>query len=94
MEFWIQASRQPEIWKAAVAPYHHYQAYFSKLIQQGIDEESLEIDTDPEIAARVTLAMVMGLLLQACFDPGGAEWNRMTQEGLHMLTRTWERRKV
>ena len=39
----------------------------------------------PGDTARVLLALVMGLLLQAYFDPEGAAWGRVAQEGMQMF---------
>ena len=38
MEFWLQASRDQEIWQASVAPYRRYHKEFTALIQRGIDD--------------------------------------------------------
>lgn len=93
-EFWMQASRQPEIWQAAIAPYHRYQDLFAGIIQNGIDEGSLDEKTIPGDAARVLLALVMGLLLQAYFDPESAAWGGVVQEGMRMFIEGIKRRPL
>jgi len=94
LEFWIQAGRQPEIWQTVVAPYHRYQALFSSIFDKGIQEESLNQEISSAAAARVIIALAMGLLLQAFFDPGGANWSQVTQEGVRMLMDGLIRRQV
>jgi AcrR family transcriptional regulator len=85
LEFWIQASRRPEIWETVVAPYHRYQARFSSIFDKGIQEGSLNQEVSSTAAARVIIALAMGLLLQALIDPKGANWSQVTQEGVRML---------
>ena len=94
LEFWIQAGRQPEIWQTVVAPYHRYQALFSSIFDKGIQEESLNQEISSAAAARVIIALAMGLLLQAFFDPDGANWSQVTQEGVRMLMDGLIRRQV
>lgn len=85
LEFWIQASRRPEIWETVVAPYHRYQVRFSSIFDKGIQEGSLNQEVSSTTAARVIIALAMGLLLQALIDPKGANWSQVTQEGVRML---------
>jgi hypothetical protein len=85
LEFWMQAIRQPEIWKSAVAPYYRYMDVFSGVFQKGIAEGSLDPEIDPRSSARLVLALAMGLLLQAFFDPAGANWERVTEHGVRTL---------
>lgn len=94
LEFWIQAGRQPEIWQTVVAPYHRYQALFSSIFDKGIQEGSLNQEISSAAAARVIIALAMGLLLQALFDPDGANWSQVTQEGVRMLMDGLIRRQV
>ncbi len=85
LEFWTQASRHPAIWQKAVEPYQRYLHYFTGMIQAGIDEGAFSQVLDPEDAARTLMSVVMGLLLQATFDPQGANWQKVTQSGVKMI---------
>jgi AcrR family transcriptional regulator len=85
LEFWMQASRQPEIWQIAVAPYHRYVEVFSGLIQKGIQEGSIRPDVEPRSAAQSVIAVAMGLFLQAFFDPQGENWQQITQRAVGYL---------
>jgi len=88
LEFWTQANRQPEIWLKAVEPYRKYLAFFADVIQLGMDQEAFRDDLDPELTARFLTAIVMGLLMQATFDPEGADWQAVTRSGIKILLRS------
>lgn len=62
-EFWMQASREPEVWKTVIAPFQRYQTYFAKMIERGIQEGSLT-EMDPQAGARTLISLAVGLLLQ------------------------------
>jgi len=85
LEFWRQASREPQIWEQAVAPYRRYLEFFSKLFRSGIDDGAFTEDLDPDLAAQILMAVVMGLLLQASFDPDGADWQDTTFSGIKLF---------
>ena len=79
LAFWLQASRDEEIWQASIAPYRRYQEYFTSLIQRGIDEGAF-VDTDAGLAAHMIISMAMGLLLQSLMDPQGARWEEVARK--------------
>lgn len=85
LEFWRQASRQPEIWQEAVAPYHEYLGLFAGMVRQGVDDGDFSPKIDPDTSARILMAVAMGLLLQASFDPDGADWQAVTRSGIQLI---------
>jgi AcrR family transcriptional regulator len=85
LEFWRQASRQPEIWDEAVAPYHRYLDLFAGMVQKGVDQGDFSLETHPDSSARILMAVAMGLLLQASFDPQGADWEAVTRSGIRLI---------
>jgi hypothetical protein len=85
LEFWMQASRQPETRQAAVAPYQRYMGVFEEIYSRGIAEGSLNRDLDPRSSARLVIALAMGLLLQSFFDPSGTNWQNVTEDGIRIL---------
>ncbi|MGE5222235.1 MAG: TetR/AcrR family transcriptional regulator [Omnitrophica WOR_2 bacterium] len=91
LEFWLQASRDPQIRAAVNKPYRQYHEYFAGLIQQGIDEGSLK-PVDPQAAARILVALATGLLLQGLLDPDGADWGAVTQESIQLFIAGMQRR--
>jgi len=93
LEFWRQANRQPAIWAQAVAPYRRYLDFFVGLIQQGIAEGAFCDSLDPSTTARILTAVAMGLLLQASFDPDGADWQEVTRSGIKLIVDSLRRLK-
>lgn len=92
LEFWTQATRKPEIWTAAIAPYRRYERFFSNALAEGQKEGSLSQDVDSSVASRVIVGLAMGLLLQAMFDPEGADWDDVTRNGIGMMVEGIKRR--
>lgn len=85
LEFWTQAKRQPEIWQKAVEPYRNYLSYFAEMVRDGKSQGAFTEDLDPELSARLLMGIAMGLLLQASFDPDGADWQEVTRSGIKLL---------
>ena len=84
LEFWLQASRDETIWKAVIAPYHHYQEHFARLVEDGIAEGSLK-PTDSQVAAQVIVSLAVGLVLQGVLDPHSTDWEKTARESMQIL---------
>lgn len=84
LEFWTQANRDPTVWQATIAPYRRYQELFAGMVQEGIQEGSLR-PVDPQVSARLIVALALGILLQGLLDPQGTDWEQVTQLGMHYL---------
>lgn len=84
LEFWLQASRDKEIWEASLAPYRRYHKYFTSLIKKGVAEGSF-VEVDPELASRMIVSTAMGLLLQSLLDPRGANWEKVARDSTNLL---------
>ncbi len=84
LEFWRESSHDPQVWQATIAPYRHYQELFANVVRKGVEEGSLR-PVDPDNAARVIVALALGLILQGVIDPQGAAWNNVTQQGMQFL---------
>ena len=93
-EFWIQAMRHPEIWQTAIAPYHRFQTWLAALLQSGINEGSIDPSISADDTSRIMIAMVLGLLLQAFFDPIGAAWGNVTRSGIKTMVTRISRRPL
>ena len=92
LEFWTQANHDPLIWEAAIAPYHRYQSYFAKMIQEGIDEGSLQ-PVDAQLAARVLVSLALGMLMQSLFDPISTDWQNEARQSMELLMKGIKGRK-
>ncbi len=84
LEFWAQASRDPKVWEATIAPYRRYQDYFTSLVREGIAEDTFH-PVDPAVAARAIVALAIGVLLQGLLDPSGADWETVARQGILFL---------
>jgi AcrR family transcriptional regulator len=84
LEFWRQASLDPVVWEAAVAPYRRYRALFADLIAEGVAQGSLQ-PTDPEVAAGTIVSLAVGLVMQGLMDPEGADWGRVAHQSMLWL---------
>ncbi len=84
LEFWRQATTQPEVWQATVAPYRRFHDSFARLITQGIAEGTLK-PVDPGEAGRALVSLGAGLVLQGLVDPNGADWRRVTETAVELF---------
>lgn len=91
LEFWTQASRDESVRQATMAPYRKYQAYFAALLQQGIDEGTLE-PIDAYSGAQALISLASGLLLQGLLDPKNADWDQVSQDSVEILLNGLKRR--
>jgi AcrR family transcriptional regulator len=92
LEFMAKAGQSPVVWQATVAPFRKYEAFFTRMIQEGIDEGSLS-PVDPELATHVLLSFALGLLALGLLDPHGADWGGVAQEGMQVLLKGLERKE-
>jgi AcrR family transcriptional regulator len=93
LEFWTQASRDPSVWQATIEPYRRYQAYFSRLIQEGIAEGSLA-PIDPALASRALVYLAMGMLMHVLFDPDSVTWSGEVKRSIELMLFGMARRKT
>ncbi len=84
LEFWLQASRDPEVWNATSQPYRQFQAYFTSLFERGITEGSIQA-IDPQQAARAMISLAVGVLLQGLLDPQETDWGQVAFDGVQFI---------
>jgi AcrR family transcriptional regulator len=84
LEFWLQASRDEKVWDASIDPYRHFREYFTRLIEKGTAEGSLQT-SDPQAAGLLVLSMAVGILLQALLEPQGADWENTAKQGMQII---------
>jgi len=84
LEFLTQAAHDPAVWQATIAPYRRYQAFFSSLIEAGIEEGTLR-PVDPERPGQVVVSLAVGLVLQGMLDPERTDWGQVAEESVQIL---------
>lgn len=84
LEFWTQANHDPRVWGKAIEPYRRYQSYFANLVQEGIEEGSLQ-PIDAQLAARVLVSLALGMLMQSLFDPQITDWSSEAKNHMKLL---------
>jgi hypothetical protein len=55
-------------------PAHRIQTWLVAILQSGVNEGSIDSSVSPDASSRILIATVLGLLLQAFFDPNGPAW--------------------
>lgn len=84
LEFWSQAAREPAVWEATIAPYARYRQFFTSLLAAGVVDGDLQ-PMATETAARMVVALALGLLLQSVLEPNAADWGQITQESVQIM---------
>ena len=84
LEFWREASHDPLVWQTTVGPFRRYQELFADIVKKGIADGSLR-PVDPLTAARLIVALALGLILQGVIDPHGAAWDEVTRDSFELL---------
>jgi TetR/AcrR family transcriptional repressor of uid operon len=84
LEFWSQASLDPTVWQATIAPYRRYQRFFASLVREGIEAGSMR-DIDPDVAAHLIVSVAVGLLLQGLLDPEGEKWDQLPKQVVQLM---------
>jgi TetR/AcrR family transcriptional repressor of uid operon len=84
IEFLTKAGRDPETWKATIAPYKFFRKFFADLIHRGIDEGTMQ-EVDPERTAQIIVAYGAGLVMQGVFDPEGGQWVDVGVQGITLI---------
>ncbi|MGD2027121.1 MAG: TetR/AcrR family transcriptional regulator [Anaerolineales bacterium] len=91
LDFWVKASREPELWEATIAPFERYYALITGMIEQGIREGSLE-QTDSRQTALILISIGVGALLQGLLAEDTGEWGQVGQAGIDLILKSIERK--
>jgi len=89
-DFWTKSARDPELFERTVEPLKHFEHLFTSYIHRGIDEGSLR-DVEPEVAARVLISMVIGILFQGLLAPNDTDWGLLAREGVGWILKSIEK---
>jgi AcrR family transcriptional regulator len=92
LEFWSQASHDPAVWEATIAPYRRYRDYFADLVEEGIASGSLK-PVDPQVAAYLIVAVALGMLLQGMLDNETAQRREMPRKMIELMLDGMRRRE-
>ncbi len=84
LEFLTKAVRDPTIWQSTIQPYRQYRAYFTRIVEEGIQEGSLR-PVDAEQVAQVLVSLGVGIVFQGILDPHGANWESVTQKAVQLI---------
>lgn len=91
LEFWSRALRDSEVMETMIEPFRQYRDFFAGMLEEGVKEGTLGV-SDATVAAQVILAFALGLLVQGIFDPQGADWERVSTEGIGVFLKGYEKR--
>ncbi|MEA3377002.1 MAG: TetR/AcrR family transcriptional regulator [Chloroflexota bacterium] len=84
LEFWYQATRDPEVWRATIEPYRRFRELFAAVVSDGIAEGSIR-PVDPHLAAHVLVSLAVGWVLQGVLEPEAAAWRDEAEDAVRLL---------
>lgn len=93
LEVWAQASRDQTVREASLTTFQRFEDIFTRLIQRGIDEGTLE-PIDPGAGARVILSIASGTFMRSLLDPRRTDWGKVTEESIKILINGLKRRSI
>ncbi len=94
LEFWVQASRDPQIWQHTVEPYQRYRNFLTDLVRQAIEEGSINSGVDANAAGFTLVSLAVGILLQTLVGPAPEALAQPAQASLEQLLGGWLVSKV
>ena len=86
LEFWQQSIRDELVWEETKQPFMKYFYYFSKLVEDGVQEGSIR-PLDPATTARAILGLALGIILQSMLYPQQTDWKNELQISIDLLLR-------
>ncbi len=93
LEFWSQARLDPAVWEATIAPYRRYQDFFAELLEEGIEQGDVR-PIEPQVGARMLVALAVGLLLQSVLEPTEEHWAEVVEKSVDILLQGLIRRSA
>lgn len=86
LEFWQQSIRDELVWEETKQPFMKYFYYFSKLVEDGVQEGSIR-PLDPATTARAIIGLALGIILQSMLYPQQTDWKNELQISIDLLLR-------
>ncbi|MFW6136079.1 MAG: TetR/AcrR family transcriptional regulator [Chloroflexota bacterium] len=84
LEFWHQATKDPEVWRATIEPYRRFRELFTEVVGEGIAEGSIR-PVDPHLAAHVLVSLAVGWVLQGVLEPEAPVWHDNAEDAVRLL---------
>ncbi len=84
LEFWHQATKDPEVWRATIEPYRRFRELFALVVREGIAEGSIR-PVDPQLAAHVLVSWAVGWVLQGVLEPEAVAWRDEAEDAVRLL---------
>lgn len=84
LEFWYQATKDPNAWSASIEPYQRFRSIFVQWIEEGIQQGSLK-PLNPHVAAATLVSLGVGLVLQVALERQGVEWGQTPLAAVSLL---------
>ena len=78
--FWSRMRTDPVAAKVNAALHARYRSYSSDLVRIGQERGAFRADADPEAVGAVLVALVLGIALQALFEPGAVDVDTVVTE--------------
>lgn len=91
LEFWGRAMRDPDVLRITIEPFYRFRDLFSGMLEGEVGDERLS-GYEATTAAQIFLCFALGLLIQGTVDPGGADWEQVSRQGIEVLLRGYEMR--
>jgi AcrR family transcriptional regulator len=84
LEFWMQASRDPKMLAATIAPYHRFREQIAGMVRDGI-QTGVFRDVDADTASLALISLAIGLLAQGMAGPVDTHWPDNNRKALQLL---------
>ncbi len=92
LEFWTKAIHDPDVWQTVPEQFARYRRFIADLLCQGMGQHCLnEADTDS--AARLVMALAIGMMVQGLVNPQETDWGKAIQEGIVVLIDGMEQKR-
>ncbi len=86
LAFWQRAIHDPVVWQATVTPFRRFEDLLANYLRRGAEKGHLHVE-DAEAAARVLVALAVGVLLEAALLPDGDDRGEVLRRGITWLLR-------
>ncbi len=93
LEFWTKAIHDPDVWQTVPEQFSRYRRFISDLLCQGLEPSCLS-EADTNKAARMVMALAVGMLVQGLVEPDETDWGAALQDGIGVMLRGLEEKSA